>query len=104
MELKKHTSKICIFLINSFLITLAVLIIRDKNKDRFTFESEDETDIVPVNSEIIELQGVVATNRENKLRDLNSSPKEIKQNIITTTKTTTTTTPSGGSNGSTKTS
>lgn len=102
MEIKKHGYKILIFFINSLLVVIAVLLIKDKDKNRFSFQSEDEIEFSPVSAEIINTQNAIAIKRENDLRNLNNSPKAIKQqNIITTT---VTETPAKSSDRATRTS
>ncbi len=103
MEIKKYTNKILVFFINALLVVVAVLFIKDKDKNNVSFENKSETEIVPVDPYVLSLQNVVATNRENKLRDLNTSPKTIEQKKTTTTTTTTTPDPTPASKPSTKT-
>lgn len=90
MEIKKHTNKILVFFINILLIVIAVLVVKDKSKSQFVFEDQSNTQTDPVDSSILDLQNVVATYRENKLRHLNTSPKKIEQKKTTTTTTITT--------------
>jgi hypothetical protein len=88
MEIKKHGQKIFVFGVNLLIVALIICGIKDKDKNKIAFQDKSEESIVPVNADILELQNKIATDRENKLRDINGSPKDIKQeNITTTTKT-----------------
>ncbi len=98
----KHTNKILVFVINILLVVVGSFVI--KNKDNHTsIEIDTEKDLSPVSSDILADQEKIAVDRENKLRDLNSSPKEIQQKEITTTTTTATTTPAPSKSTSDKT-
>lgn len=90
MEIKKHSCKIGIFVINVLAVSLVVYGLKDENEDKFSLESTVEESITPVDGSIREIQNKIAVERENKLRDLNTAPKEIQQqNTITTTTTVT---------------
>jgi hypothetical protein len=91
-KIAKHTNKILVLVINILLVIVGSFII--KNRDNHTsVEVDTEKDLSPLSSDILADQDKIATDRENKLRDLNSAPKEIQQKEITTTTTTATTTP-----------
>lgn len=89
MEIKKHTCKIGVFLVNVLIVALAICGMRDRDKDKFSLESKKEENVMPIDASILEAQNKISVDRENKLRDLNNAPKEIKQENTTTTKTTT---------------
>ena len=89
MEIKKHGYKIGVFVINVLIVALAVCGMKDRDKNRFSLENKIEENINPVDMKIREAQSKIALERENKLRDLNTSPKAIEQQNTTTTKITT---------------
>lgn len=101
MNKEKHVFKVLVFAINMLLVVVAVLVIKDRDKNRVSFTSENEIAVTPVSTEVIDMQNEISISRENNLRNLNNSPKSIKQKNITTT--TTTVTPPK-SNSTTKTS
>ncbi|HBI17244.1 MAG TPA: hypothetical protein DDY52_03830 [Candidatus Moranbacteria bacterium] len=90
MEIKKHGYKIGVFIINVLIVALAVCGMKDRDKNRFSLENKIEENINPVDIKVQEAQSKIALERENKLRDLNTSPKAIEQQNTITTKTTTT--------------
>jgi len=89
-KLKVHTNKILIFIINSLLIVVSVLVIKSKDDSKFASETETHSKTNAIDARILNMQSRITAYRENKLRQLNSSPKEIKQQKTTTTTTTTT--------------
>lgn len=89
MEIKKHGYKIGVFVINILIVALAICGMKDREKNKFSLENEVQENINPVDVNIREAQNKIATERENKLRDLNTAPKAIEQQNTTTTKTTT---------------
>lgn len=93
MEIKKHSCKIGIFVVNILIIALAICGLRDRDKNRFSLENKTEENIAPVDASILDMQNKIATERENRLRDLNTAPKAIEQQNTTTTKKTTTPAP-----------
>jgi hypothetical protein len=88
----KHTNKILVFVINILVLIIGVFVIKSKNND-VAVQVSTTTDMSPVNPEVLASQEAIVLDRENKLRDLNSSPKQIQQNNVITTTTTTATTP-----------
>lgn len=102
-KIAKHTNKILVLVINILLVIVGSFII--KNRDNHTsVEVDTEKDLSPVSSDILADQEKIAIDRESKLRDINSAPKEIQQKEITTTTTTTTTAaPSSSKSSSNKT-
>lgn len=90
MEIKKHGYKIGVFIINILIVALAICGLRSKDKSNLSLENKFEENIVPVSADIQKIQNKISIERENKLRDLNSSPKAIEQQNTTTTKTTVT--------------
>jgi hypothetical protein len=89
MEIKKHGYKIGVFVINLLIVALAICGMKDRDKNKFSTESEVKEDFNPVDASIQEVQSKIATERENKLRDLNTAPKVVEQQNTTTTKATT---------------
>ena len=102
-KIAKHTNKILFFTVNILLVIVGVFVIKNKESN-VAIEVDTEKYLSPISSDILADQEKIALDRENKLRDLNVSPKDIKQKEIITTTTTTTTTPSSSSSKSTKTS
>lgn len=88
MDIKKSVQRVGIVSVNLLIVALIVLGIREKDKNRFFIQNENKEDVAPVDSSVTELQNEMATDRENKLRDLNNAPKEIKQEDTVTTNTT----------------
>ena len=69
---------------------LGYQVIKDNDKDNVTFKEEVNVTVQPLSSEILDAQNKIVTDRENKLRDLNNTPKPVKtQKITTETKTVT---------------
>lgn len=87
----KHLNKILITIINFLLLSLVTLII--KNQDQKDKVSQ-ENFITPLSQEVLDNQDIISANREEKLRKINTTPREIRTTKTTTQTTTTTTTPS----------
>lgn len=94
-KLKKHGWSFMVFLVNILLLLLGYHTIKANDKNAIIISQNSQTEIKPLGSKTIDAQNQITTDRENKLRNLNSSPKQIKQNQITTQ--TTTTVPSSAS-------
>lgn len=91
---QKHSVKIWIFFVNFLLMLVGVFFIKNQDEKRLASEkTEIEENISPIDSVILDTQGRILEDREQKLRNANTAPKQIKK--INTTNTTTTT--SGGS-------
>ena len=84
----KHLNKILILIINFLLLGLVTLLIKNQDQKK---EQEISSELVPVPEGVLSDQNKILTDRENKLRDLNNTPGEIRTttNITTTKKTTT---------------
>jgi len=93
MAMKEHLQKVAIFTVNLMIVGLIICGIKEKDKNNISLQSESKEDVTPIDSRVANLQNQIATDRENKLRDLNSAPKEIQKLDTTTTKTTTTPAP-----------
>ena len=101
-KIAKHTNKILVFVINILLVIVGSFIIKNRDK-HISIEVDTEKDLSPVSSDILADQEKISVDRENKLRDINSTPKEIQQKEVTTTTTTTTTVPKPSKSSSDKT-
>lgn len=89
-----YLKKTAIFIVNLMVVGLIICGIKEADrKEKFSLESQKSEDLTPVDDDTLELQNKVATDRENKLRDLNNSPKQLEQKDTVTTKTTTTPAP-----------
>lgn len=100
MELSNNTKQKCRFLSYIFLLFNVALagvltfFIKHQNEDNLLKDAYDESsELIPPSQDVRDANNKITTDRENKLRDLNSSPKELKQVETTTTTTTTTETP-----------
>lgn len=87
MDIKKHCQKIFVFIINILLIVLIVLGVKENAKDNVVTEVAKSDTSAPIDGNILQSQADIVTDRENKLRSLNNSPKRITQNSRTTTTT-----------------
>lgn len=87
MDIKKHCQKIFVFIVNILLVILLVLGIKENAKNNPATEITKRDTSTPVDGSILQTQSDIATDRENKLRSLNNSPKSITQNSRTTTTT-----------------
>lgn len=87
MKINNYKCSLAVFVINLLVLVLVVFGIKNREMDKFSMEITTEESVVPVSSNIIDLQNKIAVNRENKLRDLNISPKEIVQEDTITTQT-----------------
>jgi len=84
-KLKKHYHQILVFTINGLLMMVIVFLIRESSKDSLSqITTEENSDFAPISDAVISAQDQIATDRENKLRKLNNSPKEIQQEQTTT--------------------
>lgn len=90
---KKHALKTFVFLFNLTAAALGVFLIKnqaDKNNQPVT---EKTVENVPIDEVVMNAQSSIVSDREQKLRDLNTSPKALTKTNTTTTTTTTTTQP-----------
>ncbi len=83
--MKEHSSKIFVFVVNALIVTLIVFGIREASRNNFSAESTTTETTTPVASDVAQLQANIATDRENKLRGLNNTPRTVVQNTQTTT-------------------
>ncbi|MFA5993580.1 MAG: hypothetical protein WC823_01320 [Parcubacteria group bacterium] len=85
MSIKEHSSKIFVFVVNALIVTLIVFGIREASRNNFSTGSTTTETTAPVANDVAQLQADIVTDRENKLRDLNTAPKTVVQNAQTTT-------------------
>ncbi len=86
----KHLSKLLMVIINFLLLALVAFVIKIQDqKNSF----KQESSLVSLPEEIINNQNIISATREEKLRNVNLTPKQTKTTQITTKTTTTTTTP-----------
>src|SRR5665647_2739651 len=88
-KLKKHAWSFTVFLINILLLLLGYHTIKSSDKNVLAIGQNSQTQVQPLSQETVNAQNKINTDRENKLRNLNNSPKQIKQNQVTTQTTTT---------------
>lgn len=104
-KLKKHAWSFTVFFINGLLLLLGYQTIKNSDKNNVAVVQDSQVEIKPLDQKTIDAQNKINTDRENKLRNLNNSPKQIKQNQVTTQTTTAVpTTTSKKSSSKTKTS
>lgn len=89
-KIKKHSCSAVVFVINILLVVLGYQAIKSNDPKNVISKEDISTTIQPVGQEVLDVQNKLATDRENKLRDLNTAPKAIKQNQTTTNTITTT--------------
>lgn len=98
--MKKGIGKVLVFVINILLMVIGVLAIKEHDQKRLTQEATDSTtEQSAADSNLMNAQSAISTDRENKLRNLNNTPSQLSQQD-TTTKTTTTKTTTPASSGS----
>jgi len=94
-NIKQKNCKFVSWLIFSFnLLAAGLIVLGIKHQDEKRLESDSfSQDLaeIPVDQKLLNSQNMISTDRENKLRGLNTDPKELKQVDTTTTTTTTTT-------------
>jgi hypothetical protein len=91
--MQKNLSKILIFIINGLLMAITFLVIKDQDRKNLAIKTDTNSTINSINSNILDSQNAISTNRENKLRELNNTPQEQKNQQTITTKTITDTAP-----------
>jgi hypothetical protein len=101
--IKKHILKILVFFTNVSLAALGICFIKNQDDKKAEIKTLENTEIVPISQEVVDTQNEIASDREQKLRDLNTQAKETKRVDVgkTTTTTTTTKKPTSGSSSST---
>lgn len=87
---KKYIFKFFVFTTNFSIAILGILFLKNQSDQKAGEKNELKKEVVPISAEILAVQEQISADREQKLRDLNTSPNEIKK--IDTAKTTTTTT------------
>jgi hypothetical protein len=95
--MKKHLNKILVFVINILLMVIAVLIIKTQDQKNLAIKTETDSTLDPIDSKILDAQNTISADRENKLRELSSTPQALQTKQITTTTNTAVTKPSSSS-------
>jgi hypothetical protein len=90
--IKKHILKILVFITNLSLAVSGILFIKNQADKKTALNTKENAEIVPLSQDIMDAQDKISADREQKLRDLNISPKETRKVDVGTTTTTTTTT------------
>jgi len=87
-KIGKYCCSILVFIINILLVLLGYQVIKNNDQNNSSVKENVNTNVQGLNQEILNAQNEIVVDRENKLRDQNSAPKEIKQNQTTTQTTT----------------
>ena len=88
-KIKKYSCSAIVFIVNILLLVLGYQVIKNNDPKNVIPKEDINTTIQPLSQEILDTQIKIAADRENKLRDLNTAPKTIKQNQTITNTTTT---------------
>ena len=88
-ENNKNAFSVAVFIINVLLVVLGYQFIKSADPNSKVLKEEQQTQMQPIDQKILNAQSRIATDRENKLRKLNNSPKVVKQNQTTTNAVTT---------------
>ncbi len=99
-NIKSFASKTVFFVTNCLAALVIVFLIKEDAQKDQTLVTDEETSFTPVDETVSEKQSQIVAERENRLRQLNNTPKEIKQEAITTTTTTKTPDPTPTNNNS----
>jgi hypothetical protein len=91
--MKKYIYSAFVFLLNVLLMLFGYLAIKQSDKGRLAKIEENNRELKEISPAVYNAQNEIATDRENKLRNLNNTPKAIKQKQTTTTTQSTTTKP-----------
>lgn len=92
--MSKNINKVLVFVINLLLMAVAFLVIKNRDRERLASNVDQNSETVPVPGEVVSSQEQITTDRENKLRELNTTPTESRTTITTTTTKTTVPAPS----------
>jgi hypothetical protein len=95
--MQKHLNKILIFVVNILLMIIAVLVIKNQDQKNVAVSTNSEATVDPIDPNVLATQDAISADRENKLRQLNSTPQALKTQQITTTTNTAVTKPSSSS-------
>ena len=84
-KIKKYARQFLIFSFHGLLMVVLIFVMKEiDNKSKPSTITEENSNFVPIDQNVLDLQNQIALDRENKLRQLNNSPKEIKQDQVTT--------------------
>lgn len=86
-KIKSFVSKTVFFVANCLAAFLIVFLIKETEQEQ-NLVTDEETNFTPVSDAVSAKQNQIAVERENRLRQLNNTPKEVKQEATTTTTTT----------------
>lgn len=86
----RNINKILFFTVNGLLAVLLVCIIKHFDEKNYSLVVEEENEFLPIDQKVTDFQQKIFLERENKLRKLNNTPGELRQEKITTKKTTNT--------------
>ncbi len=98
--MQKHINKILIFIVNVLLMVIAVLVIKMQDQKNLAIKIITDSTLEPLDSKILNTQNAISTDRENKLRELNSTPQALQTKQITTTTNTAVTKPNASTSSS----
>ena len=99
--MKKHLNKILVFVINILLVVIAVLVIKNQDQKDLIMQTQTNTTLDPLDPAVLATQNAIVADRENKLRELSSTPQALQTKQITTTTNTAVTKPSSSKSSST---
>jgi hypothetical protein len=95
--MQKHLNKILIFIVNILLMIIAVLVIKNQDQKNVAVSTSTDSTLDPIDSNVLSVQNAIVADRENKLRQLSSTPQALQTKQITTTTNTAVTKPSSSS-------
>jgi len=100
-KMKKHSTKIFVFTISFLLMIIIAILIKEKHISSQSANIKAETALEPIDPKLLTTQQAIVADRENKLRDVNTTPQQtITKQVTTDTTTTTTPKPSSSSSSS----
>ncbi|MFA5962134.1 MAG: hypothetical protein WC848_05620 [Parcubacteria group bacterium] len=99
--MQKHLTKILVFTINILLMIIAVFVIKNQDQKNLALETSTDATLDPLDAKILDTQNAISADRENKLRQLNSTPQALQTQQVTTTTNTAVTKPSPSKSSST---
>ncbi len=97
--MQKHLNKILVFVINILLMVIVVLVIKNQDQKNVSVKTDTNATIDPIDAGVLDAQNTISADRENKLRELSSTPQALQTKQVTTTTNTAVTKPSSSSSG-----
>ena len=76
---------------------IAVLVIKNQDQKNVAVSTSTDSTLDPIDSNVLSVQNAIVADRENKLRQLSSTPQALQTKQITTTTNTAVTKPSSSS-------